>query len=654
MTLPRLRLGIAAAIAFAAAAGCNSCCYDPVSPTGKPPACSPDKTCDDGDAFRFGACVPGGCETDADCCPGSRCRADINSCFPVLLDPEFACDQNSDCDDPAQRCIPTVIGDRDPLPTCVYELCNGDADCGFGRACYEGRCVQDAPCEGNCPDGTACDVITGKCAPFPSGSDGCDKTCADGQLKVFSDPASMSGETCCALSCRCDGLPPIVPTRFGRYSRVVFASDQVLVSAYDAQFGDLVLAHFKPDGSFARLDYLDGVPGGAAVTADPAGPRGGVSEPGQNVGTHTSIAADAQGKVRIAYHDEDGKSLKVAIQQDDGSFKTYFLDGGDADANFGQFTDIAVASDGTIYVSYLAHNAELAGFTGRSTGVKLARSNNANPQSAVDWTFSVVDARPMFDPCNGACNADQACVLNGGAGQCLATAAGCNPSCSSTQTCVDTGAGVQCLAPVLPPESPDVPRARGLYTSVALDGDTPIVAYYDAIDGDLRVAPGGTSPVVLDGDGQGGHRSGDVGRFPTVARIGQNLTVVYEDFGRHEVRAWQGSAAELGSGGTYTLVDRGQTPGQSGKQFVGAGARLAKGVSTPVVVYQDASNLDLKLADFDGTAWVPSTLLTDGAHGFYSDIAVQSGKAYIVSVEAQLDERGVEASRLGLTVQNAP
>ena len=48
------------------------------------------------------------------------------------------------------------------------------------------------------------------------------------------------------------------------------------------------------------------------------------------------------------------------------------------------------------------------------SAARLAKSNNANPQSAVDWTLSVVDARPMFDACNGACTADQACVLNAG------------------------------------------------------------------------------------------------------------------------------------------------------------------------------------------------------------------------------------------------
>jgi hypothetical protein len=643
--------------AFLAATGCDSCCaQDPLGSTGEP-ACVIRDDCPDGEAFRFGACVLSGCEADTDCCPGTRCRADVNLCFPILLDSEYACEQSSDCQDPAQRCIPTTIGEREPINTCVYELCDGDSACGFGRSCYEGRCVTTAPCGGNCPEGTACDLITGKCAAFPDKSPGCDKACGGNELKIFSDPTTMSGEACCDLACECKTLPPIVPTRFGRYSRVVFASDDVMVSAYDAQFGDLVVAHYKPDGSFSRLDYVDGVPAGAAVVADPSGPRGGIADVGENVGTHTSIAADAQGLARVAYHDEDGKSLKVALQQADGTWRTHFVDGGDADGNVGQFTDIAVGTDGTIFISYLAHNTTLAGIPGKATGIKLAKSRTPNPTSAADWDLSVVDARPITDPCNNTCASGTACVLNSGAPVCLPEASGCSPSCSSSETCVNTGAVTECKPPPLPPESADVPRGRGLYTSITLDGATPVVAYYDAVDGDLRTAVvSGAAPTVtvLDGDGNGGHRSGDVGRFPTVAKIGNNLTVVYEDFGRHELRAWQGAASELGSGGTYTLVDRGQDPTRSGKQFVGAGARLAQSASSPIVVYQDASNNDLKVANFDGTAWVPGTLVTEGAHGYYSDVAVGGGKAYIVSVEARLDDRGIEASRLGLTVQPAP
>lgn len=655
MRLRFVLLGLAASFA---AVACDSCCAEPLAVIGNEPVCTladGDK-CDEFLTFRFGACVESGCQEDTECCPGTRCRAAQNSCFPILLDPEYECDTSADCPDPAQRCVSTRIGERDPLPTCVYETCTGDDQCGFGRVCFAGRCVKTAPCSGSCPDGSACDLITGRCAPFPDDSPGCAEACNG--LRAFSNPETMSGDQCCGLACTCLGLPPIVSTRYGRYSRIAVALDEALVSAYDAEYGDLVLVHYKLDGSFSRLQYLDGVPSTGAVVADPLGPRGGVADVGDNVGTHTSIAVDSAGLARIAYHDVDGRSLKVAVENADGSFSSHFVDGGDGNAKVGQFTDMAITGDGTIYVSYLAHDALLAGVTGRATGLKLAKSRTPTPASAADWDLLVVDARPMFDPCNGACTGGTQCVLNGGP-VCVSATTGCNPSCGSSEVCADTGGGtLECLPPPLPQESPEVPRGRGLYTGIALDGATPVIVAYDSIDGDLRVATvAGTTPtvVVLDGDGNAGRRSGDVGRFPTVAKIGQNLTIAWEDFTRHEVRAWQGALAELGTAGSYSQVDAGfPEAGRTGKAFVGAGARLAQGAASAVIAMQDASTLDLKLASQSGATWTSNRLITDGAHGFYSDVAIVEGNAYIVSVEARLDERGIEASRVGLTVQPAP
>jgi hypothetical protein len=47
-------------------------------------------------------------------------------------------------------------------------------------------------------------------------------------------------------------------------------------------------------------------------------------------------------------------------------------------------------------------------------------------------------------------------------------------------------------------------------------------------------------------------------------------------------------------------------------------------------------------------------VLTDGANGFYSDVAVVGTRAYVCSVVAELDARGKERSRLRLDVQTIP
>ncbi len=651
MTLLSTRHVLAVALAVGAFGGCgDGCCTDVVASTLKPGVCAPSQVCPEGDAFRFGKCVAGGCSADTDCCPGSRCRADLNACFPLLLDNAYDCADDA-CPDPAQRCILTAIGARDPIPTCVFELCGGSSDCGFGRTCFEGRCVQRPPCGGSCPDGTACDVVSSQCSAVPNV-----KSCSDAcvGLRVVADPNTMLGEACCDVSCDCVGLPPLVPTRYGRYSRVAVGANGVLVSNYDGEFGDLVVAHYAADGTPGTLDYVDGFPSGP-VTADPTGPRGGVADVGQNVGTHTSIALDQAGNARVAYHDEDAHALKVAVQTG-GVWSNHVVDTAAAGGDIGKFTDIAVAANGTIWVSYLAHNVSLGAVAGRGTGLKLAKSRTPTPASAADWELFVVDARPVLDPCGGSCTAGTACVLASGGGQCLPVATDCTETCSSTQTCVSLAGSSSCTAAALPPESVELPRARGLYSSITLDGADPVVAYYDLVDGDVRAArvsqAGVATVFVVDGDGVSGHRAGDVGRFPTVSKVGPDLMIAYEDFSRHELRVWQGTTP--GQGGSTVTVDTGAQQDRSGKLFVGAGARLAKNASSPLLVYQDASNLDLKIASQQGVVWLNTALLSAGAHGFYSDVAIQNGTAYIVSVLAELDSNGVERSRLGLVVQPAP
>jgi hypothetical protein len=600
------RLWLFALLAFVGSIGCQSCCTDvPIDPP-RPEGCT---VVDCGEqAFRFGKCINGGCASDEDCCPGTRCRTDINSCFPALLGSEFECEVNEDCSDPAQTCATIVIGDRAPLPACVFAACATGDDCAFGQSCFRNRCVGDAPCDGGCPAGSVCDVTSSTCQPFAveNVDKVCNEGCPAGRMMVLRDEATMSGEQCCPLACECVAPPALAPSRYGRYARILATPLGPVVSSYDAEFGDLVLARFTPDGEFLPpLQYVDGVPVDGAITADPIGPRGGVAAPGDDVGTHTSITMDPNGRLRVAYRDVTHNALKVAIEDATGQLTTHTVDSATT-GKLGEFTDIAVSATGTIAISYFAHDVELA--TGRGTGLKMAMSRNATPASAADWVLLTVDGRAM-------------------------PAAG------------------------LRPDSEEVPRGRGLFSAVAFDGADALTTYYDAIDLDLRIARisnGVATATVLDGDGVSGRRSGDIGRSPTLAITGNNLLVVYSDSTRHDVRFWQGPKTSPGTGGTYGDVDRGITSGQSGKAFVGAGARVAIDSGRTALVYQDATTLDLKLATLSGVDWSPTAVRADGPYGFYSDVDVRGGRAYICSVVALLDARGQERSRLQVDVQALP
>jgi hypothetical protein len=202
-----------------------------------------------------------------------------------------------------------------------------------------------------------------------------------------------------------------------------------------------------------------------------------------------------------------------------------------------------------------------------------------------------------------------------------------------------------------------MPRGRGLHTNLILDDADALLAYYDGLDGDVRVArfSGSTATVsVIDGDGAAGRLSGDVGRFPALGIVGDDLYIAYEDASRHTLRLWRGPRANPGIGGTYAVADQLRAPARSGSSFVGAGARMAANGARPVLVYQDASNLDLRFATLEGSTFSPTTALSEGANGFYADVAVSGGRAFVCSVVAELDQRGKERSRLRVDIQQLP
>jgi len=636
--------------------GCE--CEEQVAPINDPPGlptCDLDTECGEREAYRYGQCTVAGCEADTDCCPGSRCRLEFNSCWPRQLDSEFSCDTDADCPDPAQRCVETSIGGRDPIPVCVYERCEGDTDCGLGRACFHSVCVAKAPCGGGCPVGEVCDVLTSTC--MATEGVGCTRDCGTSAMLVASDPDSMSGEQCCSTICQCKALPPLVPYRYGKYARTAVSSSEILVSAYDHEYGDLVVVHHKSDGSFHSVEYVDGVPAGAVAVADALGPRSGIVEAGPNVGTHTSIAVDGAGQPRVAYHDVDNGTLKVAVKTATGWVTMTVDDGGDG--KVGQFTDIAVDPvSGNIVVTYTALDvAGAPGISGPASGVKMARSTVPEPTTSADWELLFVDAVASFDACANNCGATEECVLEDGAGACRATTTGCNPGCNAVSHCVTVDGAATCMPNVLPEAPEGMPRARGLHTRVlpAADGSL-YAANYDSVLGQVRLsklnsAGTGFDTVVIDGDGQDGRSGQDVGRFPAIAALSTgDVVVVYEDAATHKVLLWQGP---FGEAGTREVLDDGREGADIGSHFVGAGAALRLANDLPVVVYQDASSLDLKLAQKSGTGtWTRTVLLDDGAHGFYADLVLQDGAAIISSVKAELDARSTEASRVLLITQS--
>ena len=89
---------------------------------------------------------------------------------------------------------------------------------------------------------------------------------------------------------------------------------------------------------------------------------------------------------------------------------------------------------------------------------------------------------------------------------------------------------------------------------------------------------------------------------------------------------------------------------------MGADASLAFGADgTAYVAYQDATFNDLKLAKRTGpNTWALTTVLREGAWGFFADVAISSGKLYISNLKFAFDENATPVNEVRVLVQPLP
>lgn len=653
--LGRTWQSVAWMLVLAFAAGCDACDVvglqgDDENPSGgPPPECKPlEATCSDTESFRDGRCQSTYCTSDAECCPGTRCDTTFNLCRTRLND--SACETDLDCDLKGQKCALQPNTTR----VCAFDRCTSDAQCDPGLTCFRGSCVGGNPCPTGCAPGEVCDVATASCHPAVDKRN-CDAACLPGELKVVSDPALMSGDVCCALECECVSLPPLTPGVQGFWASVALGPLDVAVASQDRTYGDLVVTRFSRDGAFSVTEYVDGFPATGTLGGAVDGPRRGILEPGDNVGEYASAANDTSGRVHVAYYDRTHGALKYALNTEGKTWVTLVVD--DAD-DAGRYPSLTIRpTDGAPVISYVTLGTAA---NGRAVSrVRVAEPSNANPRVSADWTLRTVEEAPVFDACNGACTGAQVCTLGDTAPRCATPASGCSPSCSGAQACVATAGNPSCEALADPP-SEDLPRMLGLGTAATSHEGRVVVAYYDAINGNLKAATlrGGVvdTPVVVDGDGLAGRLDGDVGRFVDAAiDLNGKVAFTYWDATHRELVFYDGT--ELQGGRRHTVdTGSGMPPGF---QELGADASLRFGPDgTAYVAYQQQSTLDLMLAERDPAGlWSTRALVTgpnNGALGFFTSMVVAGTRAYVASVKAELDARNVLANKLGLQVVDVP
>lgn len=409
--------------------------------------------------------------------------------------------------------------------------------------------------------------------------------------------------------------------RIGPHSDVAVAPNgDAVVSAYAANHGDLVVARTSEVGRIPdeAWEFVDGVPDGPVALPNST-VRGGIFEPGPDVGLYTSVAVTASDTIMVSYFDRETNSLKFAMKPSGGAWSTHVIEQGTTTVNpetggeqAGLYTSITVDASGVPGIAYLA-KVSMGGNIVNGE-VRFARASSASPASAADWQTSVIDTM------------------------------------------------------VLPPEDPEnpdpypLPQGIGLFIESARDANGPVVAYYDRENGNLKVArtnAGGTfdAPVVMAG------ANADSGWYPSVAVDSTgNLHVAYQGADHDDVfyKNTIDNREELIDDG-YRIV--GTTPDGLPKpeyHFVGADTQIVMTGNGPLVIYQDGTSHELLAADKSGpmSAWRWSALAGDeaewqGGYGFYASAAL-AGNFVTVStwvIDLQHGDDWVELFELPVSPQ---
>ncbi|NOZ86094.1 MAG: hypothetical protein GXP49_07490 [Deltaproteobacteria bacterium] len=528
------------------------------------------------------------------CCDGFACVSD--KCYKICASDQD-CPDLYFCDKRSRICLPPdCFKDEDcgedqycDQGKCKYRRCSTDADCqepgsplhlscpdpDYPAVCDTGtgQCVCSEPCGGACPDGKFCCRKTDECMAVPDACEGL--TCRPGYIldvisegQINEDTCEMDGE-----ECACTALPPLATGYYGRFADMAsLGEDKVVVTAYNETYGDLMVG----TGAYDSLtwEFVDGVPAllddYSNISADPAGPRKGIEDPGDDVGLYTSVAVDQAGVIHVAYYDATNKDLKYAVYNEpcggcqegqacvagacidptddcsdpgcypfqvcsngqcvaqDSGWTTYTVD---STGDVGLYTSIALdPGTGAPLIAYMAASDQDG-----NSGLRLAVAAGPDPAGAGDWNVYQGDKAPVIPECG-----DQEVLFKGEA-TCKPVTDDCDPACAKGQAC-DNG---NCRDTVQAPSLVDLPHGSGLFADLAFDQDgAPNIVYYDrdSYDPDqggyvgtgnlmlTKFVSGAFQTTLLDGEDKDGNDTGDVGRFCRLVMDGSGgMHVLYVD-----------------------------------------------------------------------------------------------------------------------------
>ena len=382
----------------------------------------------------------------------------------------------------------------------------------------------------------------------------------------------------------------------GKWTSIAGDDQRVLVATYDVQNGDLVVAD-ATNASKLKYTVVDGIPEGVTPTYDPSTYRGGVADPGPDVGAWTSIALGNH-SARVAYQDRDALALKYAYEDGDHHWHSYVVDDGSGHAA-GEYANLVIDGDGKPAIAYLVIGVD-DGMGHRVTNLQLARAGKTAPSAESDWTITTIASAP--GTCAGLCNGGDVCVP-GTPQTCATPDSSCTGGCGSAQACV---AGA-CVTPIVDPMIDDVPTGTGMWVSLVVMSDGRLGAtYYDqtrrALIFSIESAKGSNqfTENILDGNVV----DADRGMWcSAVVANDDTVHIAYQDALGDQLMytTWNGQA------GTPEVVDDGERPGDR-THPVGAGNAIYLVNGTPAIAYQDGMTADVYVATRGAGTWSTTPL----------------------------------------------
>jgi len=422
----------------------------------------------------------------------------------------------------------------------------------------------------------------------------------------------------------CQFIAPLDPGQLATHLDIAATAEgTMLISGHSPgrspspRYADLIVGTVS--NGAVSWSIVDGAPAGtptaqSGILPDDSGWRGGISEPGDQVGEWNAIAFALNGDVGISYYDRTNGALKYATSGDGGT--TWSIQTVYDTADSGQYTSLAYLADGRPAISFLTLTATDVVAVAPTSSVQVAIGTSATPAAAADWVVTMVGAATTI-ACNEAlCGGDLVCRADGlCAAESAAPATDCTfvddegmnrPGCDTGTTCVsdNTGGNFTCQALSVGVPVEDVPVVNGLYTSLRSTSTGLALVWHDRVRRTLRGSAfdstAGTwrAPFAIDGFDAVG--TGDAGyNADLFVNATGNWYVAYVDGVSEELRLATVDGTTLAVANptiTRETVDNG-VRGTSAPHIVGADADVAVVASGEVrIVYQDATSVEALVA----------------------------------------------------------